>query len=158
MLFLLKQLNGVALVGYESTLKEQPEIVDWNVDYGTFTYLRTAFVGIPKEKTDVEIKALLNRRPEACIYNIVAHNPVLNKGDRISDLEYRAKTQQIVIEGKPYIDLFGLHVYITSRAAWERRSDVDLRFAANKYPYHHLDPEIERVLTSDYDILSRSSP
>jgi hypothetical protein len=155
MLSLYRQRNNRALVSYESELKDQPEITDWSVDYSTFTEMRIAYLSIPSSWDELSTRRYLQSRPQACIYNIVAHSPLLFAGDKLEDIPTRIEQQRIVIEGKPYIDMFGLYVYITSRIAWDKRSDVDLRFSSNQYPYHHLDSELEMILASDYDILNR---
>lgn len=158
MLSLLEWYDSVALVGHEVQEKEWPEITDWNIDEGKFTLSRTAFISIPAGWDQTRMRTFLLSRPEASIYNSVAHSPFMAQGDTADDIDELVKLQRIVIEGKPYIDMFGLYVYITSRASWDKTRDVDLRFNANHYPYHHLPTEVEMILNADYDLLNRTSP
>lgn len=156
MLNLLEYHGNIALVGYEAEEKIEPEITDWNVKLGTFSVRRTAYITLPTGWTEETLRLFLLSRPRASIFNKVAHNPIMEPGD--TDIDYLVRTQRIVIEGKPYIDMFGLHVYIASRTSWDSTSDVDLRFSSNQYPYRHLDPEVEAILNADYDLLNRKSP
>lgn len=155
MLKLLEIYSNAALVLYEAEEKAYPEIADWNVKYRTFSPYRQTYISIPRGWAEDKLHQFLSERRGACIYNVVANRPILGPTDKIENIESIIKNQQVVIHGKPYIDLRGLHVYIASKVAWEQRSDVDLRFSTNRYPYQYVDPEIDQILNADYDILDR---
>jgi hypothetical protein len=153
LLQLLSYTGKLALVSYETLEKDWPEITDWNVKLGQFSMQRRAWIGVPGWSEE-RLRNYIRSHSLACIYNIVAHNPIMVAGDREQDIPLLVQAQQIVMDGVPYVDFFGMHVYITSRVAWEQRSDVDIRFTSNMYPYQHLVPEVG-FLDNLYDLFSR---
>ena len=157
MLTLAKYFGTAGLVLYDAPEKEYPEITDWNVQLSTFSTARQAYITIPAGWSERQMVHFLSKRPDACIYNTVANRPIMGTKDTVEQVPLLISQQWIVINGRPYIDLRGLYVYIASRVAWDIRSDVDLRFSANQYPYHLLGCETEQILNADYDILDRTS-
>lgn len=150
-MLLLEYLSkGIALVRYHSEEKLYPELSDWHTYYKTFTTIRHSYIKVDESWSEAEVWRYLKARRHASIYNLVAHNPIPLPAETKADVEHLAETQRIVIDGIPYIDHFGLYVYVTSRVAWHATSDVDLRYNANQYPYKHLEPEIELLYKTVY--------
>lgn len=142
MLQLVQHLGKIGLVSWTTPEKDFPELLDYNPRLKRIALERNAYIAIPEGYTEDKVKTLLKSKPNACIHNLVSHNPIPFDGEGLHQLDYLVETQRIVIDDKPYIDLFGLHVYIASRIAWTETSDVDLRFTAGLYPYHHLEHEL----------------
>lgn len=116
----------MVLLEYQTQEKEIPELTDYNPLLARFDSDRLIWIPDNGWIVDYWDRYLL-RYPQACIYNKISHEPI---GDII------------ILNGEPFIDAFGLHVYIQSNLAWTARSDVDLRFNANQFPYHILEPDL----------------
>lgn len=103
-----------------------PTLVDYDSIKGEFSTTRTIFVDTGWDAK--KLTAFLITHPGACIYNTVSHKPI--------------SEDKVMLDGEPYIDLFGLNVYIKSDVSWYPHEDVDERFNDEVYP-DNITPEFE---------------
>lgn len=130
---IFKYEPGIATLVYENEEKDIPELNDYNPMKGTFDLWRYAAY-----KTDYSrsfVSRLVMKNQGGCIYNTITHYPP-------KDLS----ASKILLDGEPFVDLFGLHVYIFSTLSWTYRNDVDLRFEKGLYPYNIIEPELKFLL------------
>ncbi len=131
MLQLIKQLRGSDVQELEEERVDSgvPMVTDYNSKLQQFSTVRTAYTitGWDKKK----LNAYLQSHPDACIYNIVSHDPIPIEGEKLEDL---ASEQRILINKEPYVDLFGRYVYILSQVSWTYKEDIDSRFEGGVYP------------------------
>lgn len=146
MLTLASIKNRIVLLEHETEEKEWPEMVDYNPWLKRFDTIRHAYVLLPDGWTEARMLSFLRSRPKSRIRTTVSHDPIMTELDRPSDMQLLVEQQRVVIDGEPYIDPFGLYVYIATQASWDGKSDVDLRFNTNQYPYHLLPPELIHFL------------
>jgi hypothetical protein len=140
--------KGLAMVEYVVPEKEWPELVDYNPVLQRFDTIRYGYLLYPEQTTVEQVQRSLAERPLGMIYNVLSHDPQMTETDRPNDLPLIAEEQRIKIDGVPYVDVFGFYVYIASHVSWAKRSDVDLRFNANHYPYTLLEPELKFLFGS----------
>jgi len=103
-----------------------PTPMDYNPELGKLSSTRTVFIETGWK--DDKLKAFLKTHPDACIFNTLSHNPI--------------SEEKVMIDGEPYIDQFGLNVYIKSEVDWYYHPDVDERFNYEQYPEEELVPEL----------------
>jgi hypothetical protein len=112
-------------VEYETEEKELPELTDYNPTLGKFSTTRHAHF-----TTTWTHENVLKRLRDGMIFNTISHYPNSLPANRV------------YYGDEPFIDAFGFYVYIFSTVSWDKRSDVDLRFNANRYMYHIIDPDL----------------
>lgn len=137
MVSILKFETGLATFMQEVPEKDIPDLTDYNPYKKEFRTER--YIEYPTLNSRHFIKDFLQKNPGACIYNTITHRPP--KG-----------AHQILLRGEPFTDVFGLYVYMFSTFALDQRSDVDLRFNANQYPYDIIDPELGFILTLEQQL------
>ena len=95
-------------------------MMDWDPVTATLSHSREISYQISALYNDREmLKSVLGQRPEAQIIRILTHD---------------AKGSMIFIDGVPYIDEFGMHVYSISIVDWDGElTDIDERFAGTPY-------------------------
>lgn len=122
---------GKAILIQEVPEKDIPDLTDYNPYKDQFSLERQ--VDYPTMNSRRFINDFLKKNQGACIYNTITHSPPKD-------------AHQILLYGEPFIDVFGLYVYMFSTFALDPRSDVDLRFNANHYP-DIIDPELGFLFT-----------
>ena len=137
----------IRMVNYESRLglvllQEVPEMVAakeaWTIfDYDPylkqFSSFRYAWYRV-EINPYLEFLPLLEQHKEARLFRTLSHEPVVTDGKqselnrRFLNLYELADHQRITVDGAPYIDPFGFHVYTHTWLSLDGTgSDIDLR-------------------------------
>lgn len=128
MLQLIKTLPGTTISEFRQEVLDNgmPDLMSYNPELGEFSVIRTVLIDTGWEEE--KLKDFLKTHKDACIWNTLSHKP-------ISDT-------MVMIDGEPYIDLFGLNVYISSNVAWYPHKDIDYRFNNDEYPHGEIVDEL----------------
>lgn len=102
-----------------------PTLMDYNPELKGFSTTRQVVIDTGWDED--RLRSFLVKHPGACIYNTLSHEPIGEK---------------ILIDGDPYIDPFGLCVYISSNISWYPHKDVDERFNYEEYPEDQIGMEL----------------
>jgi len=116
-----------------------PELVDFNPRLNKYSTEREA--SFSTQESTAELNKRLHSLRDASIFNTLSH-------------ERKEGYTQVTLWGIPFIDNFGLYVYIKSTVSWNKTTDVDTRFNANIYPLRYLEPEFAFIFKED-EVCSR---
>jgi hypothetical protein len=131
--------------GYSVFIFKQPDAC-WCPYTRTITTERTLKLRMKMTEYAMRSYMVYNRRYIRCIY---AHKPLIKDGEEEEDIFNQQVSLQVMEEyNQPYIDEFGLYVYMRLEIS-ELNYDVDLRYDA--------DPELEKLYNYDLRISEPSS-
>ena len=93
----------------------------WNSKYKRFSRVRT--LDISNELVDTITRIMQD--PRLRLYSVLSHTPMVAGYGQVAEM------QQIVIDGEPYIDEFGYHVYIAYGIGYQ--DDIDTRYPVGMF-------------------------
>lgn len=107
-----------------------PDVTDYNPVTQELSATRNVTVDTGWEES--RLKQFLVEHEGACIYNTLSHKPI--------------SEDKVMLDGEPYVDIFGLNVYILSNVSWYPHKDIDERFNEDEYP-NDMESELNDYFT-----------